>query len=153
MRMTMLAVCAAHVLVGGFVPLPLAIAAPDLVRVKVDEANLRNGPSTAAETLREAYENEPLQIVGRRGQWLHVSDFQGDRAWIYAPLTDSRPAVVVEADVANVRAGPGRRHEVLYTAERWTTFLVLNQRGGWVRVRHTNGAEGWIHETLLWGDR
>jgi SH3-like domain-containing protein len=82
-----------------------------------------------------------------------VSDFQGDRAWIYAPLTDSRPAVVVEADVANVRAGPGRRHEVLYTAERWTTFLVLNQRGGWVRVRHTNGAEGWIHETLLWGDR
>jgi SH3-like domain-containing protein len=149
----MLAVCATHVLMGGFALASPAIAGPDLVRVKVDEANLRSGPSTATETLREAYENEPFQVLGRQGHWLHVSDFQGEQAWIYAPLTDSRPAVVVEADVANVRAGPGRSHEVLYTAERWTTFLVLNQRRGWVRVRHADGAEGWIHETLLWGDR
>jgi SH3-like domain-containing protein len=152
MRKTILAVLAAHVLTAGAVSPPRVVAAARLVRVKVDEANLRSGPSTAAETLRPAYENEPLQVLSRRGQWLRVSDFQGTPAWIYAPLTDSRPAVVVEADVANLRAGPGRGHEVLYTAERWTTFLVLTQRGSWIRVRHADGPEGWIHGTLLWGD-
>jgi len=151
MKMTMLV--AIHVLIGVFVPFSPATAATDLVRVKVDEANLRSGPTTTTETLRRAYENEPLQVLGRRGQWLHVNDFQGERAWIYAPLTDDRPAVVVDAAVANMRAGPGRSHEVLYTAKRATTFLVLEERGGWVRVQHADGAEGWVHEMLLWGDR
>ena len=121
-----------------------------LVRVKVDVANLRARPSPTADRIRSAYENEPLHVVGRQGQWLEVRDVAGDAAWISAPLTDGRPAVVVVRDVVNVRARPGTGHPIAFTAERGVNLLVLERAGRWLHVRHDVG-EGWLHDSLVWG--
>jgi SH3-like domain-containing protein len=120
------------------------------VRVNVDVANLRARPSPTAERIRSAYENEPLHVVGRREQWLHVRDVAGDTAWIYAPLTDGRPAAVVVRDGVNVRDRPGTGHPVAFTAERGVNLLVLGRAGRWLHVRHDVG-EGWLHDSLVWG--
>ncbi|MBI1960463.1 MAG: SH3 domain-containing protein [Candidatus Rokubacteria bacterium] len=120
------------------------------VRVKVDTANLRARPSLKAEKVRDAYENEPLHVVGRQGRWLEVRDVTGEAAWIYAPLTDGRPAVVVVRDVVNVREGPGTGHPIAFTAERSVNLLVLDRAGRWLHVQHEVG-EGWLHDSLVWG--
>jgi SH3-like domain-containing protein len=120
------------------------------VRVKVDVANLRARPSPTAEQVRSAYENEPLHVVGRQGQWLEVRDVAGDAAWIYSPLTDGRPAVVVVRDVVNVRERPGTGHPIAFTAERGVNLLVLERAGRWLHVQHDVG-EGWLHDSLVWG--
>jgi SH3-like domain-containing protein len=120
------------------------------VRVKVDVANLRVRPSIEAERVRSAHENEPLHVIGRQGEWLKVRDVAGDDAWIHAPLTDGRPAVVVVRDVVNVRERPGTGHEIAFTAERGVNLLVVDRAGRWRRVRHEVG-EGWVHDSLVWG--
>jgi SH3-like domain-containing protein len=89
-------------------------------------------------------------VVGRREQWLHVRDVAGDTAWIYAPLTDGRPAAVVVRDDVNVRERPGTGHPVAFTAERGVNLLVLGRAGRWLHVRHDVG-EGWLHDSLVWG--
>jgi SH3-like domain-containing protein len=145
-------------LVGLFITLsgpglgpPGAGAATDgFVRVKVDTANLRTGPSLEADSVRYAFENEPLRVVARQGEWLRVRDFEGHSAWIYASLTDRRPAVVVTRGIANVRARPGTSHPVVFTAERAVNLLVLDRTGRWLHVRHEVG-EGWVHDSLVWG--
>jgi SH3-like domain-containing protein len=120
------------------------------VRVKVDVANLRARPSLTAERIRSAYENEPLHVVGRQEHWLAVRDVAGEAAWIYAPLTDGRPAVVVVRDVVNVRERPGTGHPIAFTAERGVNLLVLERAGRWLHVQHDVG-EGWLHDSLVWG--
>jgi SH3-like domain-containing protein len=120
------------------------------VRVKVDVANLRARPSPTAEQIRSAHENEPLHVVGRQGRWLEVRDVAGEAAWIYAPLTDGRPAVVVVRDVVNVRERPGTGHPIAFTAERGVNLLVLERAGRWLHVQHDVG-EGWLHDSLVWG--
>jgi SH3-like domain-containing protein len=120
------------------------------VRVKVDVANLRARPSLEAERVRSAYENEPLHVIGRQGQWLRVRDVAGDVAWIHAPLTDGQPAVVVIRDVVNVRERPGTGHEIAFTAELGVNLLVVDRAGRWLHVRHDVG-EGWVHDSLVWG--
>ena len=133
--------------------MPVREAEPRLqrfVRVQVDVANLRARPSVQAEKVRSAYENEPLRVVGQRGQWLEVRDATDDGAWIFAPLTDGRPAAVVVRDVVNVRERPGTGHPIAFTAERGVNLLVLGREGRWLRVRHDVG-EGWVHDSLVWG--
>jgi SH3-like domain-containing protein len=131
-------------------PPPAGAASDGFVRVTVDTANLRSSPSLDAEAVRYAFENEPFRVVGRQGQWIRVRDFEGQSAWIYGPLTDGRPAVVVTRGVANVRAEPGTSHPIVFTAERAVNLLVLGRTGRWVRVRHEVG-EGWVHDSLVWG--
>ena len=120
------------------------------VRVKVDVANLRAQPSGKAELVRHAYENEPLRVVGARGQWIQVRDYADESAWIYGSLIDGRPAVVVVRDLVNVRQQPGTGHPVVFTAERGVNLLLLERSGRWLHVRHEVG-EGWLHDSLVWG--
>jgi SH3-like domain-containing protein len=136
---------------GGLWPYDAGAGADRFVRVRVEAANLREGPSRGAEQVRYAFENEPLQVVARRGAWLEIRDFDGRSAWIYEPLTDRRPSVVVARDLVNVRARPGTDHPVVFTAERSVNLLVLGRAGQWLHVEHEVG-EGWVHDSLVWGD-
>lgn len=139
-------------LLGVVALVGLAVASSTaVVRVKVDTANVREGPGTQFDRAWQAYENYPLKVVDRDGSWLKALDFEGSRGWIYAPLTDGEPAVVVEAKVANVRSGPGTQYPVVFTAERGVAFLVLEEKGKWLKVEHADGDQGWIHESLVWG--
>jgi SH3-like domain-containing protein len=122
------------------------------VRVKVETANLRTGPTVDAEPSRYAHENEPLRVVARQGDWFQVSDFEGQSGWIYEHLTDRRPAVVVTRDLVNVREQPGTSFPIVFTAERAVNFLVLNRSGSWLHVRHDVG-DGWVHDSLVWGSQ
>ncbi|MBI2879492.1 MAG: SH3 domain-containing protein [Candidatus Rokubacteria bacterium] len=121
------------------------------VRVKVETANVRGGPGTQFDRRWQAYENYPLKVVGRRGDWLKTVDFEGYEGWLHAPLTDRQPAVVVKREWANIRSGPGTNHPVAFTAERGVAFLLLGTRGNWLKVEHADGDDGWIHKSLVWG--
>jgi SH3-like domain-containing protein len=122
------------------------------VRVTAEAANVRKSPARSAELLRQAFEDDPLRVIASRGAWLKVRDFEGQEGWIHSRLTDGRATVIVTAAVANVRSGPGTAHAVTYTAERGVAFRVAGTRGEWLRVTHADGARGWIHRELVWGD-
>jgi SH3-like domain-containing protein len=124
----------------------------EFVRVTAEAANVRKLPTRSAQALGQAYEDDPLRVIATRGAWLKVRDFEGREGWIHSRLTDGRSTVIVTAPVANVRSGPGTTHAVTYTAERGVAFRVTGTRGTWLRVTHADGARGWIHRELVWGD-
>jgi SH3-like domain-containing protein len=129
-----------------------ALAEPEsFVRVKVETANVRGGPSTRAALLRQAYENDPLRVVERRGAWLRVVDFTGQPGWIHTSLTDPARAVMVARRSVNVRSGPGTRYEIRFSAEHGVGFRVIDVRGEWLHVEHADGDRGWIYRPLVWG--
>jgi SH3-like domain-containing protein len=140
----------------AIIALGLAVASAaesvEFVRVTAEAVNVRKSPARSAEALRQAFEDDPLRVLATRGAWLKVRDFEGREGWIYAGLTDGRATVIVTARVANVRSGPGTGHAVTHTAERGVAFRVTGTQGSWVRVTHADGAQGWVHRDLVWGD-
>jgi SH3-like domain-containing protein len=125
--------------------------AAEIVRVKVKQANLRSGPGKQFEKMWNAPMNYPYQVTDRKGKWLKVQDFSGYEDWIYGPLTDDKSAVVVKVKQANVRKGSSTNDEIVFTADMGVPFLVLDKKGDWLKVRHEDGDEGWIYQTLVWG--
>jgi SH3-like domain-containing protein len=125
--------------------------AQEMVSVARPEIHMRAGAGTEHTSLWMLGQGYPLQVIGRRGQWLRVRDFEKDVGWVYRPLTSTRPHHVVNAPVVNLRKGPGPQHDVVGQATHGNVLRTLEKRRDWVRVQHENGTTGWAARRLLWG--
>lgn len=58
------------------------------------------------------------------------------------------------ADKVNLRAGPGKRYPIVWVFVRKNLpVLVTAEYEFWRRVRDSDGAEGWVHKSLIRGKR
>lgn len=125
--------------------------AQQMVSVSRDEINIRSGPGMKFEALWSVIRGYPLRVIGRRGGWLRVRDFEGDRGWVFRPLTGRSPHHIVKARDALLRARPSTRSPVVGRLSYGEVLTTLAKRGGWVRVRQSGGASGWVARSLVWG--
>ena len=70
-----------------------------------------------------------------------------------SPVTAAQDAAADLREVAgsrvNMRAGPGTDHGVVTVLVRGTRTEVLEEEGGWARVRTQDGTTGWMAARLL----
>lgn len=137
-------------LLAGLFAVPAA-QAQQLVSIKGSTVNMRAGPGTQTEVLWELSRGYPLKVVGRKGNWLQVRDFENDRGWVARSLVTHTPHHIVKARVANVRKAPGTGHPVIGKVEYGEVLRTRAKRAGWVRVERDNGQVGWVSKGLLWG--
>jgi SH3-like domain-containing protein len=127
-----------------------------MVSVSGEKVNLRKGPSTSDPIIWELGKGFPLKVVGSKGRWYKVSDFENDVGWIYKNLVSRKPHLIVKVnknskDQINIRSGPGTSYQVVGKAQYGVVFETLQRKSGWVKVRHETGFTGWIKRSLLWG--
>ena len=127
-----------------------------MVSVSGEKVNLRKGPSTRDPIIWELGKGFPLKVVGSKGSWYKVSDFENDVGWIYKNLVSRKPHLIVKVnknskEQINIRSGPGTKYQVVGKAQYGVVFETLQQKSGWVKVRHETGLTGWIKRSLLWG--
>ena len=124
--------------------------AADYLRIKKDGVNIRSGPSTRKEILWEVFKDFPVQVISSKGDWVQVKDFEGDKGWVYKKLTSKDKRVIVKVNTANMRIGPGKNYELVATVKYGVVFTPLEKEGAWIKVRHEDGTNGWIYNTLIW---
>lgn len=139
----------------SWLALPSAAAAQQqraqMVSVAVKTLNMRTGPGARYETHWTVSRGYPFKVIGRKGDWLHVIDFEGDKAWVFSKLTHQTPHRVVKARAVNLRRAPGTRSPVVKKAGYGDVLRTLERRGDWLKVRHEGGATGWVQARLTWG--
>lgn len=123
----------------------------EMVSIKGSIVNMRSGPGTNTEVLWELERGYPLQVLKRQGSWLQVRDFENDKGWVSAALTNRVPHHIVKARIANVRSGPSTRTRIVGKTERYDLMRTRSAKPGWVQVEGKNGLKGWISKKLLWG--
>lgn len=123
--------------------------------VKASVANVRSGPGQHYEKIWQVDRFMPLEKVGvsLSGDWYAVRDVDGDVLWIHESLvTVEYRCAVVKSKVVNVRTGPGTRYRKRFSepANKYDSFRVIRESGGWVEVRDAHNKPGWIHRDYLW---
>jgi len=127
-----------------------------MVSVSGEKVNLRKGPSTQYPVIWELGKGFPLRVLSYKGNWIKVSDFEGDVGWVYKNLVSKSPHLVVKINKnskarINIRSGPGTKYKIVGKAEYGVVFKTLKRGDGWVKVRHEKGLTGWVKRSLLWG--
>jgi SH3-like domain-containing protein len=121
------------------------------VSVDNDTLNVRRGPGTNYSIVMRVSRHYPFRVVDRSEDWLLVSDFDGDKGWVSKKLVSFTPYVITRLDKCNIRQGPGTESKIAFTAERGVLFRVLNERDGWLNIKHNDGDEGWISAKIVFG--
>lgn len=125
--------------------------AQTLVSIKSAAANLRAAPGKDGEVLWQLGYGYPLEVIERRGNWLNVRDFEGDRGWVAASTTWQARHHVVRVRSAKLHAGPGNDQPVVGTVVYGQVLATEHRGEDWVRVRLAPGRTAWVARDLLWG--
>lgn len=59
------------------------------------------------------------------------------------------PVPLQASSRANVRAGPGTEHPIVFTVDRGTNLTGYSYTAEWVRVTDASGRVGWVHSNLV----
>ena len=124
---------------------------PRFVSMKASEGNVRRGPSLS-HRIDWVYKrrNMPLMIVGEYGHWRQVRDRDGVGGWVHYSLLSGVRTVIVEEDMAALRAKPSGDAPVRAHTEMGVIARLDACTLDWCAVS-ADGYRGWIEKTRLWG--
>jgi len=115
-------------------------------------AVLYDAPSRAATPLYVVTADYPLELVVQTEHWVKVRDHTGALSWIEKQRLGERHTVVVTASSAEARLRPEEGAPIAFVAAQDVALeLVAQAPGGWLRVRHADGVDGYLRASLVWG--
>lgn len=130
----------------------LSCQAQEMVSIGRGAVNMRASLDMNGAMRWELSRHYPLKVLQRQGNWLKVRDFEGDVGWAATRLTSRMPTMIVKADRANVRSGPGARYRIVKQLGYGDLLRTKERRGRWVNVTLPhNRKSGWVARALVWG--
>ena len=127
-----------------------AVQAADYVSVAKNGVNLRSGPGTQNEAIFQLPAGYPLLVLERKGAWIKVQDYEGDKGWIQQSLVSNSPTVIVRVREAKIRSNPSASAPEAGKAAKDVILNRTGAQGVWVKVSHPNLSTGWVQKDLLW---
>jgi SH3-like domain-containing protein len=137
---------------------PLALAAD--YRVTAEQPTvLYDGPSAKAKPLFLYGRDVPVEVIVIVEGWAKVRDAGGTIGWIDRKVLSEKRMVVVRTPLADVRASGDDSAPLVFRAERDVLLELAEPASsssstavpGWVKVRHRDGASGFIRITQVFG--
>jgi len=124
----------------------------DYRSVEVPAAILYDSPSQKGKKLYLIRAQTPVEAVVRLEGWVKVRDAEGTLAWIEARNLGERRTLVVTASRAEIRESDKAEAPVVATLDKWVVVDFIEAASpGWAKVRHRDGATGFVRSTQVWG--
>jgi len=123
----------------------------DYVSTSNSAVKVRSGPNPNDTALFSLKEHYPLRVLEKRGDRVRVEDYEGDGGWVHENMLSFTNYVIAKEKSINLREGPGVQHAKRFIADRGALFRVMDEKDGWLRVKHADGDEGWCSAKIVWG--
>jgi SH3-like domain-containing protein len=141
------------------------------VRVGDSSINVRSGPSPSNKRLFALAAGAEVEVTGKSGDWVAITDERDRDGWVDASLLDNlelddlpvikdapaakpeKPASLrkVASSGVTVRAGPGKSNKALFNLSGGAEVSVIDESKGWLKVTDTDGRTGWAYKTYIRG--
>ncbi|HVF63561.1 MAG TPA: SH3 domain-containing protein [Casimicrobiaceae bacterium] len=120
---------------------------------------LYDGPSTKAKPLFLYGRDVPVEVIVTLEGWSKVRDAGGTIGWIDRKSLSDKRVVVVRTPLADVRAAAEDGAPIVFRAERDVLLEMVEAASspaatavpGWLRVRHRDGATGFVRIGQVFG--
>jgi len=128
------------------------VHAADYRSVGERPAVLYDAPSKQATPLYVVSPKYPLEVIVELEAWVKVRDQTGALSWVEKDALTEKRTVVVTAPAAQIRVRPDDGAPIAFTAAQNVVLdLVEIVPGGWLRVSHPDGVNGYVRPTVVWG--
>lgn len=115
-------------------------------------AILYDAPSSAAVKLAVISAGYPLEKLVSIAGWVKVRDETGKLAWVEESALGAKRTLMVSVPVAQITEKPAEDAPVRFRAARGVILdMLLPGEGGWAKVRHAGGQEGYVRVRDVWG--
>lgn len=133
---------------------PLIGQAADFRSVQDAAVVLYDAPSRAATPLFVVQRSYPLEVIVPESKgWVKVRDHAGALSWVETKSLSDKRSLLVTGASAEARLRPEDAAPVAFSAAQNVTLdLVEVAPNGWLRVRHADGATGFVRAAQVWGD-
>ncbi len=124
----------------------------DYRSVQPPAAVLFDSPSLKAKKLYLIKAQTPVEVVVKLDGWSKVRDAEGTLAWVESRLLAERRTLVVTAPKAEIRQAERPDAPVVAELDKWVAMELIEPASpGWAKVRHRDGATGYVRSTQVWG--
>jgi SH3-like domain-containing protein len=128
-------------------------SAADFRSVQDNAAVLYDAPSRQATALFVISRGYPLEVIVNLEAWVKVRDHAGALTWIEKKALSEKRMLLVTAPAAEVRQRAEDAAPAVFSAAQNVALELLEVApNGWLRVRHSDGATGFVRAALVWGD-
>jgi SH3-like domain-containing protein len=120
---------------------------------------LYDGPSAKAKPLFLYGRDVPVELIVTVEGWAKVRDSSGTIGWIDRKGLSDKRMLLVRTPLAEVRAAADDASALVFRAERDVLLELAESASsststavpGWVKVRHRDGASGFVRITQVFG--
>lgn len=119
--------------------------------VATEAAVLYDAPSRQARKVFILGRGYPVEMLVPIEGWSKVRDATGELAWIENKDLSTRRTVMVRVARADVREAPEESAPLVFQAEQDVVLELIAVDGIYARVRHAEGASGYVRLTEVWG--
>jgi len=127
--------------------------AAEFLSVQDNAAVLYDAPSRAATPLFVVQRSYPLEVIVNLEAWVKVRDHAGALTWVEKKSLGEKRMLLVTGASAEARLRPEDGAPAVFAAAQNVALeLVEVAPGGWLRVRHADGATGFVRAAQVWGD-
>ena len=118
-----------------------------------DAVVLFDAPSAQSQKLFIVSQGYPLEVIVVLQGWIKVRDANGALSWVDVNKVSAKTrTVMVKTQVAQIRQAADDNAPVVFRAQH-NVVMELSEvvAGGWLRVRHRDGASGFVRVAQVWG--
>lgn len=113
---------------------------------------LYDAPAVRGKKLYVAPRGMPLEAVVVNEAWVRVRDKTGELTWIERKFLSDKRTVIANTPTVMVREQPNETAKPVITVTQDVVLeLVDRPASGWARVRHRDGASGFVPINQVWG--
>ena len=138
--------------ISGLLALAWPAAAAEFRSIAENGTLMYDAPSVRAKKLFVASRLYPVEIVINIDTWAKVRDHAGDLVWVEKKALSDKRTVIVTAAVAEARQTASDQAVLVFQAQKGVALDIAEPpAGGWIRVRHADGATGYVRISQVWG--
>lgn len=135
------------------------------VKVSVNLANVRSGPSQGAFIITQVKNGATLDVIGKVRDWYKIRLSNGKEGYIFSEIVTKvssvttpvnqdgiRPAsgtIKVTVDVANLRANPSTSAAIIQKLPKGLVLNVTGEGKDWYQIKMRSGALAYIHKSTV----